>query len=85
VPVVKISATGRMLGDSPVFDNLTETPGWQECGEPAVAVYDYRCTEGHPVKRRATCAAHEPAEGDVGCRECWDAGTERPLTFARVP
>lgn len=72
-----------MLGDSPVFDSLAERGSWAECGEPAVAVFDYRCPVGH-TKRRATCATHEPAEGDVGCRECWDAGTDQPLTFTRV-
>lgn len=57
--------------------------GWRECGEDATVEYEYRCVQGH-VKRRATCPAHEPVPGDVGCRECFDIGTDRPMTWAPV-
>ena len=85
VPVERlVSASGRMLGDSPVFDHIRTEPGWRECGAGATAVYEYRCDAPVPhVKRRETCPDHEPEPGVVGCRECWDAGTERPMTFTR--
>lgn len=58
-------------------------PVWAECGEPAVAVHEYTCPEGH-VKRRATCPDHQPELVGVGCRDCWGAGMEVPMTFRRV-
>ncbi len=84
VPVTRITAmTGRMLGDSPVIDHLSTEPDWQECGSPATAVHEYVCPVGH-TKRRETCAEHAPEPGAVGCRECWDAGTEQAMTFREV-
>lgn len=57
--------------------------GWDECGAPAVATYSYACVHGHIVTRD-TCAEHEPVEGDVGCRQCWDAGHDCPMAFQPV-
>lgn len=84
VPVERfVSATGRMLGDSPVFDHVVTEPSWRECGKPSTAVYEYSCEAGH-VKVRENCADHEPEPRAVGCRDCWDAGTERPMTYRQV-
>ena len=84
VPVNQISSlTGQMLGDAPVIREMTIAHAWAECGKPAVAQYAYLCEAGH-VKFGLTCAEREPAEGQVGCRECWDAGTERPMAFTRA-
>jgi hypothetical protein len=52
---------------------------WVECGAPAVAVHVYRCPAGHE-RRRATCAAHAPEPGQVGCRTCLEQGRESPMT-----
>ena len=79
VPVQRQNWTGHMLGDSPVIDHEWSVRDWAECGEPAVAVHVYRCEHAHQ-KRRATCPAHAPEPGQVGCRECFDQGHECPMT-----
>ena len=62
------------------LDDIFPGPiAWAECGEPAVAVHVYRCGHGHE-KRRATCPAHAPEPGQVGCRDCYDAGHECAMT-----
>lgn len=58
-------------------------PGWILCGAPATAVHRYACVHEH-IKERATCAEHEPAEGRVGCIQCWKAGHDCPLVFVPV-
>jgi hypothetical protein len=47
--------------------------GWRECGQPAIAVYDWTCPREHSV-RKGVCAAHEPVPGLVGCRQCFNDG-----------
>jgi len=49
---------------------------WQIRGEPATAVYDYRCACGRHSRRGHTCESHIPADGEVGCSQCWDLGHE---------
>jgi hypothetical protein len=83
VPVIMVTGMATVAGGVPVLESVSHEPGWQECGQRATAVHDYECTEGH-TKRRATCAEHVPEPGAVGCRACWDAGTERPVTFREV-
>lgn len=56
---------------------------WEVCGAPAVAIFDYGCEHEH-VKRRASCAAHEPAAGAVGCRDCWELGHDCPMLAREV-
>ncbi|HEV2243540.1 MAG TPA: hypothetical protein VGR98_21015 [Streptosporangiaceae bacterium] len=41
------------------------------CGEPSTAVYDYWCACGLHARRGETCEAHRPAEGKVGCVQCF--------------
>lgn len=55
------------------------------CGEPAVVLGDYSCScpLAH-ARRRWSCARHEPVPGTVGCRQCWDAGHECPMTWRVV-
>lgn len=53
---------------------------WIECGEPATGVYVYACVHEH-VTERATCDAHAPEPGAVGCRRCFEAGHECPMDF----
>lgn len=50
------------------------------CGEPSTAVYDYWCEFGHERRGMATCDAHRPVEGKVGCSQCWP-GREAPMMF----
>ena len=85
VPVMLFSITDGILGDSSTFDIQDEGPGWRECGQPSVATHEYRCAhDASHTKRRATCPEHQPQPGVVGCRDCWEQGTERPMTFERV-
>jgi hypothetical protein len=51
---------------------------WQVCGDPATAIHRYRCEYGHE-RAGATCDAHHPEPGVVGCAACWDAGREVPM------
>jgi hypothetical protein len=79
VPVMARSLTGRMVGGDPIIETVQAVPLWAECGDMAVAVHVYRCVNGH-VKRRATCTAHAPEPGRVGCRDCYDEGREVEMT-----
>jgi hypothetical protein len=54
------------------------------CGEPAEAMHVYRCPCGHQ-RQGATCPAHQPAPGTVGCAQCLSAGHECPMTAELVP
>jgi hypothetical protein len=54
---------------------------WRICGAPAVVRARYECACGH-AREGATCAAHAPAEGEVGCARCFDTYRhECPMTF----
>jgi hypothetical protein len=59
-------------------DEQVRATVWAECGEPATAVHEYRCEFGH-ARRGATCAAHSPVTGQVGCRDCYSEGREVPM------
>jgi len=80
VPVMRRSLTGHMAGGDPVIDHESSVRDWSECGEPATAVHVYRCGCCGAEKRRATCAQHAPEPGEVGCRDCYDAGHECGMT-----
>ena len=82
IPLTLRDYTGRIVGGDPVIETETVTDYWAECGEPSVAVHEYRCAcsrpecqPGHTV-RKETCADHRPRPGMVGCRQCYDAGHE---------
>lgn len=75
VPMIQRNYAGRMVGGDLVIDFDSEIGYWAECGEPSVAIHEYRCEHGHAV-RRATCTVHAPRPGIVGCRECFDQGHE---------
>ena len=51
---------------------------WVICGQPATAVNSYRCSRGH-ARQGATCPAHLPAPGEVGCAQCLAEGHECPM------
>lgn len=83
IPLRRRDFTGRMIGGDPVIELEHVTDYWAECGEPSVAVYEYRCEHGHAVRKPA-CAEHEPEPGAVGCRQCYDQGHECEMQIAGV-
>ena len=75
VPMRQRNYIGRMVGGDPIIDFDSDIGFWAECGEPSVAIHEYRCEHGHVV-RKPTCSEHLPQPGAVGCRQCFDQGHE---------
>ena len=56
---------------------------WVSCGADATAVYEYACVHEHVV-RRPNCGLHRPSPGEVGCRQCADAGHGCTMSYRLV-
>lgn len=57
---------------------------WLECGEPSTAAFRYACIHEH-IRIRATCPAHRPEPGIVGCQACFQLGHDCEMTAVAVP